>query len=126
VKFIVDECLSHLLVRDLAAKGYADAVHPIHIGLCGVRDDTIVDRAIGEDRIIITANARDFRRLLAAVAIHPGAIIVDARGRTPAWQRIQAALAFIELQPNPADYMVNRVVEVSATLGVRPYQLPPE
>jgi predicted nuclease of predicted toxin-antitoxin system len=126
VKFIVDECLSHLLVRDLAASGYPDAVHPIHIGLCGVRDDTIVDRAIAEDRIIVTANARDFRRLLAAVTIHPGAIIVDARGRTPAWQRIQAALAFIELQPLPADYMVNRVVEVSATMGVRPFLLPPD
>jgi predicted nuclease of predicted toxin-antitoxin system len=126
VKFIVDECLSHLLVRDLATGGYPDAVHPIHIGLCGVRDDTIVDRAIAEDRVIITANARDFRRLLAAVTIHPGAIIVDARGRIPAWQRIQAALAFVELQQRPADYMVNRVVEVSATMGVRPYQLPPE
>jgi hypothetical protein len=126
VKFILDECLSHLLVRDFAAGGYPDTVHPIHVGLRGVRDDTILAHAIAEDRIIVTANARDFRRLLAGAPIHAGAIIIEVRGREPAWRRIRAALAFIELQPRPVDYMVNRVVEVSATLGVRPYLLPPE
>jgi hypothetical protein len=42
------------------------------------------------------------------------------------WQVVSTALAFIEMQPHPIDYMVNRVVEVSDTMGVRPYQLPPE
>jgi Domain of unknown function (DUF5615) len=81
-------------------------VHPIHIGLRGVRDDTIVERAFAEDRIIITSNTRDFRRLQAEMPLHPGAIIIDGRGRARTWRQILAALAFIEAQLNPADYMV--------------------
>jgi predicted nuclease of predicted toxin-antitoxin system len=126
VKFIIDECLSHFLARDFAARGYDDTIHPIHIGLRGTRDDTILAKALAEDRIIVTANARDFRRLLAATPLHSGAIIVEVPDRPIVWQVVSAALAFIEMQPHPADYMVNRVVEVSATMGVRPYQLPPE
>ena len=123
MKFIIDECLSHFLVHDFAARGFPDTVHPIHVGLRGARDDMIVARAFAEDRIIVTANARDFRRLLAQQPLHPGAIIVDALPSDQTWQLILLAIAFIELQPDPADYMVNRVVEVSATFGIRPYEL---
>jgi uncharacterized protein (DUF433 family) len=38
--------------------------------------------------------------------------------------RSQVAIAFIELQPLPADYMVNRVLELSFSDGIRPYLLP--
>ena len=107
-----------MLVRDLAAHGFPDSVHPIHIGLLGVRDETILKRAIAEDRIIISANAKDFRRLLAATPIHPGAFTIAQMDRL--------ALGFLELQLDPASYMINRVIEVSASGGIRPYALPPD
>jgi hypothetical protein len=80
-------------------------------------------RAFSDDRILVTANARDFKRLLAVEALHPGAIIVEARLLAVTWRQVLAALAFIEAQDRPADYMVNRVVEVSARAGVVPYEL---
>ncbi len=124
MRFLVDECLSHLNVRWLAERGYPDAIHPIHVGMRGLRDDLIMARALAEDRIVITANRRDYVRLLAQMQVHPGVIIVEALERKATFRHILLALAFIELQPLPADYMVNRVIEVSANEGVRPYVLP--
>jgi predicted nuclease of predicted toxin-antitoxin system len=124
VKFIIDECLSHFLARDFADRGYPDCVQPIHVGLRGAHDHTIVARALAEDRIIVTSNARDFRRLLGKTPLHPRAIIIHAQERRLAWHLILAALAFIELQARPEDFMVNRVVEASVTDGIRPYELP--
>ena len=124
VKFLVDECLSPSYVRELGQAGYPDSVHPIHLGLCGKRDDTISKRAFDEDRIVITGNASDFRRILAEMPFHPGAIMVQPLNRDGTWQLIRLALGFLELQLDPARYMINRVIEVSATGGVRPYALP--
>jgi predicted nuclease of predicted toxin-antitoxin system len=123
VKFLVDECLSPRYVHELVRLGHPDTVHPIHIGLLGTRDDTILTRAFADDRILITANARDFRRLLAEMPIHPGAMIIEPLEFDLTWQQIVAALAFIELHPRPEDYMVNRVVEVSAVHGIVPYEI---
>lgn len=124
MRFLIDECLSHSYVDALAVRGYPDAIHPIHVGLRGARDDTILARAIIDDRVIVTANAADYRKLLAATTIHPGAIIVEALDRDAAWRQLMIALAFIELQSNPDGYMVNRVLEISARDGLRPYELP--
>ena len=124
MKFLVDECLSPSFVDKLGNRGYPDAVHPMHIGLFSARDDTVLAHAIADDRILITANARDFRRLVARAAIHPGVIIVEPRTRDETWQLILLAIAFIEQQPVPADYMVNKVVEVSATAGITSFELP--
>lgn len=89
----------------------------------GVRDDTIVAKAITEDRIVVTANARDYRRLLAREPLYPGALLIEPWDRPHAWQLILLALAFIELQSRQDDYMVNRVIEVTATGGIVPYEL---
>ena len=124
MKFLVDECLSPTYLAALAARGYGDAIHPTYGGFSGSPDHRIIERAVADDRLIITANARDYRRLLAAVAIHPGAIVVEPLTRVQTWQLVELALDFIERQINPMDYMVNRVVEVSVTAGVRPYVLP--
>lgn len=125
MKFMLDECLSHHFVGRLVGRGYPDAVHPIHIGLRSRRDDLIFDRAMADDRIIVTTNARDYRPLLSRQSVHAGAIMLPNAEKEESWRLIEVALAFIELQPDPADYMVNRVVEVSATEGIRPYELPP-
>ena len=123
MKFLVDECLSHLLVNDLAAHGFPDAIHPIHVGLLGARDDKVLTRAFAEDRILITANAKDFRRLLAAMSLHAGAIIIGQMERAAAWQSIAAALAFLKSQPDPAFYVVNRVIEVAIGGEISAYVL---
>ena len=65
MKLLVDECLSHSYVRRLADCGYPDAIHPIHVGMRRARDDQLATRALSEDRVIVSSNARDFRPLLA-------------------------------------------------------------
>jgi Domain of unknown function (DUF5615) len=124
VKFLLDECLPHRFVQRLAARGYPDAVHPIHIGLRGVRDDIILARAIADDRIIITTNASDYRRLLGSEVIHPGGVLLPNSERERYWHLLLLVLAFLELQDKPADYMVNRLIEVSAAEGLAVYDWP--
>ena len=121
---MVDECLPHRFVKRLGERGYPDSVHPIHIGMRGRDDHLILARALDEDRIVITNNAKDYRDLLAKEPIHPGAIMLPNAELEESWRLLQVALSFIELQLVPADYMVNRVIEVSARDGIRPYELP--
>ena len=121
VKFLVDECLSPHYVAWLGIRGYPDAILPNNVGLLGSGDHLILARALREDRVILTANRADFRRLLAQETVHPGAIIIEGLEKAPAWKQILAALSFIEMQPVPADYMVNKIVEVYVRSGVNPY-----
>lgn len=125
MKFLIDECLPHQFATRMAMRGYPDSVHPIHIGMRGRRDDQLVQLALADDRIIITSNARDYRDLLAGQSVHAGAILLPNAEREDSWRLLEVALAFIELQSSPADYMVNRVIEVSAHEGIRPFELPP-
>lgn len=125
VKFLLDECLSHVFVQRLAVRGYPDAVHPIHLGLRSVDDHVILRRALAQDRIVVTANADDFRPLIAHEAIHPGLIALPNVEREHSWRLLESALVFIELQLNPLDYMINRLIEVSSTGEILACELPP-
>jgi hypothetical protein len=51
---------------------------------------------IEEDRIIVTENARDFRRLIGKMELHPGLIILPSVDREGTWTLPQAAVAFLE------------------------------
>ena len=112
-----------MLVRDLASYGLPDSIHPIHVGLLGFRDDQIAARAFAEDRIVITANAQDYKRIAAAMPSHAGIILIAQLDRQRAWELIRLALAFLALQPDPSAYMINRVIEVSVDGVVVPYEL---
>ena len=109
-----------MLVRDLTNYGLPDSIHPIHVGALGFRDDQIAAHAFAEDRIVITANAQDYKRIAAGMSLHPGITLLD---RQRAWELIRLALAFLALQPDPATYMINRVIEVSVDGGIVPYEL---
>jgi predicted nuclease of predicted toxin-antitoxin system len=78
VRLFIDECLSPTLARRLSESGAHDAVHPLDVGRRGESDHGIVERCVADDRIIVTGNARDFRRLLGIVELHPGLIILPA------------------------------------------------
>ena len=124
MRFLVDECLSPSYVRELQRAGFPDAIHPFYVGMRGVRDEAIAARAFAEDRIVITGNARDFRRILATMMVHPGAIFVESLNRDRTWSLINVALTFLHTQTDPGGYMINRVLEVSVGGSMRPYVLP--
>jgi predicted nuclease of predicted toxin-antitoxin system len=60
---LIDENLSPLLARHLRTAHGFDAVHVQELGLRGALDADILARAIADDRIIVTSNTHDFRKL---------------------------------------------------------------
>ena len=123
MKLFIDECLSPQLATRLNATGRFDAVHPLHVGRRGEPDHRVLEWCIAEDRIIVTENARDFRRLIGASELHPGLIILPALDREGAWATLQAALAFLEGRGMPVD-MLNHVLEVAESGAVTLLRLP--
>ena len=124
MKLFIDECLSPQLATRLNATGLYDAVHPRHVGRRGAPDHRVLEWCIAEDRVIVTENARDFRRLIGRVQVHPGLIILPAIDREGTWTLLRTALAFLEARGNAADAMVNHVLEVDESGAITFVALP--
>ena len=125
VKLFIDECLSPQLALRLNATGRYDAVHPLHVGRRGEPDYRVLQRCIAEDRVIVTQNARDFRRLVGKTELHPGLIILPAMDREGTWKLLRSALAFVRERGEPMSVMVNHVLEVDESGVMTILPLPP-
>jgi predicted nuclease of predicted toxin-antitoxin system len=124
VKFFIDECLSPSLARRLNALGL-DAFHPPDVGRRGEPDHVVLQRCIEEDRILVTENAGDFRRLVGRVEMHPGMIILPAIDKEGAWHLMQSILTGLDGKTDPRDFMFSRVVAVAEDGTIRVHRLPP-
>lgn len=89
-------------------------------------DHIVFAHAVAYDRIIITKNGKDFRKLAAGTPIHAGIVIIADGEREALWALVLAALEYLALQPQSADYMVNRILEVSVGGQVDASMMPPE
>jgi len=125
VRLFIDECLSPQLALRLNATGLHDAVHPLHVGRRGEPDHRVLERCIAEDRVIVTENSRDFRRLVGKTELHPGLIILPALDREGTWKLLESALAFIRERGEPMSVMVNHVLEVDESGVMTILPLPP-
>lgn len=124
-KFLVDECLSPALAQRLVERGF-DATSVRDRGRLAKSDSSIMAYCIAEDRILVTQNAEDFRRLVGDVAMHPGLIILSANAKERSWLELADALQHLRLHgsPDPRSWMFNRVVEVTGS-SVTDLELPP-
>jgi predicted nuclease of predicted toxin-antitoxin system len=125
VKLLIDEDLSPRLVAWCAQKGFYAVAVP-HVGLSG-RDDAALWRyALENDFVVVTANTRDFIKLLD-VELHPGLIVLREGdlSRAEQWERLERALDRILKNPDPAGYMINRVVEIMSLQDIRVHEAPP-
>ena len=83
-------------------------------------------RAVQEDRIVVTENADDFRKLAASVELHPGLIILPSVARAEAQRLMELAVAYLLRAggDRPYDLLVNSVLTVSANGAVHIDPLP--
>lgn len=124
MRLFIDECLSPQLAQHLNATGTHDATHPRDVGRLGEPDHVILARCIAEDRVIVTENAVDFRKLVARQDIHPGLIILPSIGRVQSLQLLADALTWLAAQGNDSDVIVNHVLEVTEAGGFSLLPLP--
>jgi len=75
VKLLLDENLSPRVAIDLRADGH-DVAHLRERGRLGTADPEVLELAFGEDRLLVTANVGDFRKLAAAREVHAGIILL--------------------------------------------------
>ncbi len=89
-------------------------------------DHVVFRRAIDQDRVIVTENADDFRKLAARAALHPGLVILPSVKRDDAERLLRRAIDYlIKLNPlRPQDALVNRVLIVSVTGAISIEALP--
>ena len=126
MRFFIDECISPSLTRHLIELGLHDAIHPRDRGRLREPDHVVFARAIAEDRIIVTENADDFRKLAAGVDLHPGLIILPSVARLEAQRLMDLAIEHLARlnTDRPQDAAVNSVPTITATGLIRIDPLP--
>ena len=106
VRFLIDECLSPELAVTAKQHGYEGA-HVRQLQLGSASDDALTRVALEREDIIVTNNARDFRRLYARLAAHPGLVIIlPSLAIGLQITCFIDVIAFIEAQPSVIDQMV--------------------
>lgn len=113
MRLFIDECLSPQLADHLNATGEHDATHPRDMGRLGEPDHVVLSRCLAEDRVIVTENAIDFRKLVAREEVHPGLILLPSVSRSLSLQLLTDAIAHLQTRGEPSDVMVNHVLEVT-------------
>lgn len=113
LRLFIDECLSPQLARHLNMTGEHDATHPRDMGRLGEPDHVVLARCLSEDRVIVTENAVDFRKLVAREELHPGLILLPSVARDTSLRLLMNAITHLATLGDPSDVMVNHVLEVS-------------
>ena len=126
MKFIIDEDLSPRVARYLCQKFCFDAIAVRDRGLLGATDSEVLEYAFKEDRILVTANIRDFEKLAAGVEVHAG-IVLMLDGDLLAAEQIEAMAAVVRVlqaEMSIGKDLVNRVLYFSISGIARFEDLP--
>lgn len=113
MRLFIDECLSPQLARRLNATGDHDALHPRDMGRLGESDHVVLARCIAEDRVIVTENAVDFRKLVAREEVHPGLILLPSVSRDLSHRLLLDAISYLASLGTASNVIVNHVLEVT-------------
>ena len=79
-RFWFDECVTPELEGEAHKLGF-DATSNRSRRLLKAKDPEVFEAVITEDRVLVTDNSRDFKRLAMAVAVHPGLIEIGSDAR---------------------------------------------
>ena len=126
MKFIIDEDLSPRVARYLCQEFCFDAIAVRDRGLLGATDPEVLAYAFKEDRILVTANIRDFEKLATAVEIHAGIVLIQD-GDLLAAEQIElmaVVVRVLQAEINTGRDLVNRVFSISISGIARFEDLP--
>ena len=126
MKFIIDEDLSPRVARYLCQEFCYDAIAVRDRGLLGATDPEVLEYAFEEDRILVTANIRDFEKLATAVEIHAGIVLIQD-GDLLAAEQIElmaVVVRVLQAEINTGRDLVNRVLYISISGIARFEDLP--
>jgi predicted nuclease of predicted toxin-antitoxin system len=126
MKFIIDEDLSPRVARYLCQEFCFDAIAVRDRGLLGATDPEVLAYAFEEDRILVTANIRDFEKLAAVVEIHAGIVLIK-EGDLLAVEQIElmaVVIRVLQSEINIGRDLVNRVLYISISGIARFEDLP--
>ncbi len=115
MKFLIDEDISPTCARYLCQELLLDAIAVRDRGLLGVEDRRILEYAFNEDRILITANIRDFELFANAVEVHAGIVFIQEGDllRHEQIEIIEKAVKNIQVEISEGRDMINRVLYIS-------------
>lgn len=121
IKLLLDENISARVAVDLRREGH-DVVHLRERGSLGISDAEVLELAFAEDRILVTANVADFRKLAAAREIHAG-IILLLDGGLRRDEQLEVLRRIIAALMTESD-MVNRALTVALDGGFTIEEIP--
>lgn len=126
MKFLIDEDLSPKVAEKLRIEGRLDVIHVRERDLLGQPDPVVLQRAYEEERILVTANVKDFQRLARARELHPGIVLFLAGSLSRDEQLALLYKAVVELEQELLEGrdMINRVLEIDANGECNFYDLP--
>lgn len=126
MKFLIDEDLSPKVAERLRLDSGLDVFHVRERNLLGQPDPVILQRAYEEDRILVTANVKDFQRLARARELHPGIVLflAGSLSRDEQLALMHKAITALEQELQEEGDMVNRVLEIDANGACNFYDLP--
>lgn len=121
IKLLLDENISARVAVDLRRDGH-DAVHLRERGRLGISDAEVLELAFDEDRILVTANVADFRKLAAAREIHAGIVLLLDGGlrRDEQLEVLRRVLAALVTDGD----LVNRALTVALDGGLSIEEIP--
>lgn len=99
-RFLVDENLSPALVDPARERGF-EAMHVNHLGLRTDTDWDLLRIIAGQDWVLVTNNAIEFRGRYRRIELHPGVVfLLPAVRRTQQVRLFEAALDHVRLHPD--------------------------
>ena len=121
VKLLIDEDLSPSVAQALCADGI-DACHVRDRKMLGRKDRHVLDKALEEDRVVITANVDDFVKLANSRELHAGLVLIEDGSmlREQQFAVIRAAVGFMQ-----AEDMANRALWVREDGSMEFEDIPP-
>ncbi len=119
MRFLIDECLSPQLAEAARARGF-DATHVLWLGRASTADWTLAALAVERDYVIVTNNARDFRRIYRRIEMHPGLVVI-----IPELDGPRQGIYFLQILDfiGRQDDLINQLVEIDRDghISIKPW-----